>query len=130
MNRPQVMPASLAYTKSAALNLGLFPNVSLGEDIGLIQAGLSGCKQLATVSVPSVYTRHGGPTGNTWQWAEDRSMESHGFGASARPRFVSDALLQVYMAAEADTSSRGACDVVARELPSFTEHTFPKVDTL
>ena len=54
-------------------------------------------------------------------------MESHGFGASARPRFVSDVLLQAYMAAEADTSTRGACDVVARELPTFAEHTFPKL---
>ena len=44
----QVMPASLAYKKSSALALGLFPNVSLGEDIGLIQAGLSSCEQLAT----------------------------------------------------------------------------------
>lgn len=88
---------------------------------------LSVCGLSHQVAVPSVYTRHGGHAGNTWQWAEDRSMESHGFGASARPRFVSDVLLQAYMAAEADTSTRGACDVVARELPTFTEHTFPKL---
>ena len=65
---------------------------------------LSVCGLSHQVAVPSVYTRHGGHAGNTWQWAEDRSMESHGFGASARPRFVSDVLLQAYMAAEADTS--------------------------
>ena len=123
---------TLAYSRAVAeglsphgsqgtLLLRPFANVSLSEDLDFVERALQQCRRMLPIAwrASVVYTRHVGVQ-NTWRPAdvdERMTQAAEDQRAVAPPSYVSAALRALYVAAEKDAVTLGACRARARFEP-------------
>ena len=123
---PAPLMSTLAYRRSVALKAP-FADTSLAEDLHFAEAAVIRCLPHRTLTLPSVYTRHGA---NTWNWTSTARLHRQlAWQRSLPPSFVDDTDLEPALSGGlADMQRRASCAAPRRWRPEgFHVQHFPNL---